>query len=278
MPIPGSSVYPGALDTNLSMFGYQSNQTEFTLATDITALDTQIPVNESPATLSFPQLFVFTDDGEIIYTTGSTSGSFTNLIIERFTGNTHTSGCSLRMVMFAEYLNQLRRGIFAIEGELGVTPSGSSDTVATRLTSIESNATETSASVTTIKTRDFAVNVSIGDGSTAITGSKVYIWVRMPYSGSITSWDMSGQTSGSISVDIWKSSYVDMPATVADTVCGGNYISMSGSSTKNTNSTLTGWTKTFDKGDWLTFYTNETPAPTATQVTIALIGKVIDEV
>ena len=122
MPIPGSSVYPYELDTNLSMFGYQENQKEFTLAADISASATEIPVNESTANLSFPQLFVFTDDGEIIYTTGSLIGE--NLIIERFTGATHTSGCSLRMVMFAEYLNQLRRAIFAIEGELGTTPSG----------------------------------------------------------------------------------------------------------------------------------------------------------
>jgi hypothetical protein len=87
--------------------------------------------------------------------------------------------------------------------------------------------------------------LTIDGGSSVITsGGKGY--VSMPYGGTITGWDMLGNTTGSIQVDLKKANFSSFPTTTS--VTGGNYIGMT-TSIKGTDSTLSGWSATFSQGD-----------------------------
>lgn len=138
MSVPSSVNYPVSQDTVSTLFGYQENQTTLTLTAGIIAGDTSITVNETISGLTFPLLFVFTDDGEIVY---ATSAAGQVLTVERGVANgaaasSHALGATMRLAMFSEYINQLRRAVIAIEGELGNAPSGSYSDVAARFTGL----------------------------------------------------------------------------------------------------------------------------------------------
>jgi len=57
-------------------------------------------------------------------------------------------------------------------------------------------------------------------------------------------------TSGSIVIDLWKSSYADLPADVGNSITAAAKPTIS-SGTKSQDTTLTGWTKTINAGDYL---------------------------
>lgn len=94
----------------------------------------------------------------------------------------------------------------------------------------------------------------IGNGTDVITtGAKPTADIRVPVGGTITGWeivsiDAASPTSGSISIDIWKDTYANYPPTVADTITASAKPSVT-TATKNTSTTLTGWTTTFNEGD-----------------------------
>ena len=78
------------------------------------------------------------------------------------------------------------------------------------------------------------------------------VWVRVPYSGTITKVSLLADASGSIVVDIWKDTYANYPPTVADTICAAAKPTLS-SANKSEDSTLTGWTTAVTAGDVLKF-------------------------
>ena len=101
-----------------------------------------------------------------------------------------------------------------------------------------------------------------GGGSAITTGVKLDLPV--PYNGTITGWDIVADASGSIVVDLWKDTYANYPATVADTITGANKPTLS-SATKNTASGLS-WAVT--QGDLIRV--NVDSASTVTRVMVAL--------
>jgi len=82
----------------------------------------------------------------------------------------------------------------------------------------------------------------------AVAGSQAR--VRIPKDLTITSAIIVGDVSGSAVVDIWKDTYANYPPTDADSITAATPPTLS-SAIKNTDSTLTGWTKSFTAGDWL---------------------------
>ena len=72
--------------------------------------------------------------------------------------------------------------------------------------------------------------------------------VSLPFTGTITGWTILADKDASASIDLWKTNYAGYPPTIANTICGGNLISLT-SANKNADSTLTGWTKTITAGD-----------------------------
>jgi hypothetical protein len=110
------------------------------------------------------------------------------------------------------------------------------------------------------------INLVFDGGGAAIT-TGVKFPVKMPHAGTITSWDILPDQSGSIVFDIWKDTYANYPPTIADTITASAKPTLS-AATKAQSSTLTGWTTSFAAGDILLF--NVDSASTVTKVTLVL--------
>ena len=104
-----------------------------------------------------------------------------------------------------------------------------------------------------------------GGGSAITTGIKGDIMI--PFNCSVLGWDIVGDTSGSIVVDVWKDTYANFPPTVGDSITGSEKPTLS-SATKNQDLALSSWTTTFSRNDWLRF--NVDSASTVTRVTIVI--------
>ena len=104
-----------------------------------------------------------------------------------------------------------------------------------------------------------------GQGSTITTGAYGY-W-RVPYDCTITVAEVTADQTGSIVLDIWVDSYANYPPTDADSITASAQPTLS-SSIKSTDSTLTGWTTTLTKGDYIGV--NVDSVTTCQKVTLAL--------
>jgi hypothetical protein len=96
-----------------------------------------------------------------------------------------------------------------------------------------------------------------GGGSAITTGTKGFISV--PYNATIQSVTMLADQSGSVVVDIWKTTYSSyqpgVHPVVADSITASDLPTLS-SAYKMTDSALTGWTTTISAGDILQFVIN----------------------
>jgi len=107
----------------------------------------------------------------------------------------------------------------------------------------------------------------INGGGSAIQPG-VWGCLRIPFSCEIQSVSLGAPLEpGSIQIDIWKSTHANFPPDDADSICGGNEPAIS-SGQKYEDTTLSGWTKTINAGDWLVF--NVDSCTDITLVTIAL--------
>jgi hypothetical protein len=104
-----------------------------------------------------------------------------------------------------------------------------------------------------------------GGGAVITTGMKACI--EVPFACTIERATIVADVSGSVVVDIWKDTYANYPATVADTITAAAKPTLS-AAIKNQDSTLTGWTTAVAAGDWLCF--NVDSATTVTRVTVSL--------
>lgn len=104
-----------------------------------------------------------------------------------------------------------------------------------------------------------------GGGSAITTGVKGDIMI--PFNCTVLGWDIVADTSGSIVIDVWKDTYANFPPTVADTIAGTEKPTLS-SAVKNQDTSLSSWTTTLTRNDWLRF--NVDSATTVTRVTIAI--------
>jgi len=116
------------------------------------------------------------------------------------------------------------------------------------------------------------IDIIIGDGTNVIsTGVVSLSGIEVPHNMTITSvriMALDGLT-GSIKIDIWKDTYSNAPPTDADTITGGNEPEIS-AGTKDEDTTLTSWTKTLSKGDFL--FLNVDSVATFKKVLVSLIG------
>jgi hypothetical protein len=109
---------------------------------------------------------------------------------------------------------------------------------------------------------DFIID---GGGSALTAGIKGD--VRIPVDMTITGVRLFADQIGSAVVDIWKDSYANYPATVADTITASAKPTLS-SALKYEDTTLTGWTTSLTAGDTLRF--NVDSASTITRLTVSL--------
>lgn len=123
-----------------------------------------------------------------------------------------------------------------------------------------------SGGATTNENRRTIYLVLDGGGQTITTGVKAD--VRVPYTGTITGWEIVANASGSIVIDVWKDTYANFPPTVADTIAGTEKPTLS-SATKNQDTSLSTWTTSLTAGDWLRF--NVDSATTVQRVALAIM-------
>lgn len=86
--------------------------------------------------------------------------------------------------------------------------------------------------------------VEIGDG---VAGD-----IMVPFACTITGVYLLADQSGSITIDIWKDTYANYPPTNTDTITAANEPAIA-SSTKDSDTTLTGWTTAITALDILRF-------------------------
>jgi hypothetical protein len=112
----------------------------------------------------------------------------------------------------------------------------------------------------------FGITVD-GGGSTITTGVKGY--VEIPYSGTITSWTITSDQSGSCVIDVWKDTYANYPPTIADTIAGSQKPTLS-SAVKNQNNALSAWTTSVNAGDFIGFNVDSASAVTKVNLSIKI--------
>lgn len=115
---------------------------------------------------------------------------------------------------------------------------------------------------TAARTKTIGITID-GGGSTITTGSKGYIYV--PATGTITQATLLADASGSIVVDVKKSTYSGFPTT--SSICASAKPTLS-SAQKSKDSTLTGWTTSISADDVLEF--NVDSATTVKRVNLIL--------
>jgi hypothetical protein len=121
--IPSASLYPTALDTILSLFAAPVDQFSTTLSVGINASVTSFVVVDSIASIAVPTYLAF-DTGEIVYVEAKTDGTKTFSTVTRSANpQPHLAGEVIRQVLTANYINQFRKAIIAIETILGADPS-----------------------------------------------------------------------------------------------------------------------------------------------------------
>jgi len=95
--------------------------------------------------------------------------------------------------------------------------------------------------------RKRAVSVTIdGAGIVPVVGTMTY--VRVPYSGTINSWYIASDVSGSCVLGIWKK--VTFPPLEANTIAGSEKPTLSSDQTNN-DTNLTTWNTAITAGDWI---------------------------
>jgi len=108
-----------------------------------------------------------------------------------------------------------------------------------------------------------------GISSGALTVPAIDVPVYMPISGTITQASILTEGgTGSCVTDIWKVAVGSYPPTVSNSICGGNYPSIT-SGTTLVKTSLTGWTTAISAGDTLMFHLTSTS--TFTFITLQLL-------
>jgi len=109
-----------------------------------------------------------------------------------------------------------------------------------------------------------------GGGSVITTGFKGYLNVRTKVE--IVGVRVLADVSGSIVIDLWVDSYANFPPTVADTITASAKPTLSAAQ-KSEDTTLTGWSKTLNKGDVI--HVEVDSAATVKNVNIGLEVKLV---
>lgn len=124
-----------------------------------------------------------------------------------------------------------------------------------------------------VDTTPASIQVVLDGGGSAIpTG--VQFDVVVPFNCTITAGELLADQSGSIVVDIFKTTYANYDAGATHPVSGDKITASApltiSSATKSTDATLTGWTKTLVTGNILRFNVNSVTTITRCTVSLAV--------
>jgi hypothetical protein len=104
-----------------------------------------------------------------------------------------------------------------------------------------------------------------GGGVQLLTGVKGSIIV--PFACAINSWTLVAEPSGSIEVDIWRTTLAGYPPDVGDTITGGDEPAISNGQTASSSS-LGLWDTAINEGDVLSFNINSVSSVTLASIAL----------
>ncbi len=128
--------------------------------------------------------------------------------------------------------------------------------------------TVTSVTNTVNANKAVSINYIIDGGGSAIT-TGVKGFVEIPYDMTITGWQIFGDQSGSVVVDVWRSTYAGFPPVVGGSIAGSELPTLS-SQQQNQDLSLSTWTTSLAQGDIIAYNVNS--ASTVTRITVSIIG------
>ncbi len=141
-----------------------------------------------------------------------------------------------------------------------------SDTKYPSVKSVYDWATGLFALITSVPSKTTAIVYVIDGGGTALTtGSKGYL--SIPFACTITGWTLTSDVSGSVVIDVKKSTYANFPTT--STITSTDKPTLS-SVQKNANLSVSVWTTAVSAGDILEY--NVDSATTITKVTLTIVA------
>lgn len=195
-------------------------------------------------------------NGVISATTIYNNGQIISATTTNFTGGT-ISGATI-------FSNGLSSNTLNITS----TPSqnNSNTQVLTRNSSTGQIEYRDSSSISSSGTTNGSFGFTIdGSGNVITSGNKGYL--VMPYNGTINSWILLSDLSGSTEIDIWKDTISNYPPTSADTITGNNRPYLNSQNVR-TSGSLTGWTTSFSTNDVFVF--NVISATTITKLNLTI--------
>lgn len=107
-----------------------------------------------------------------------------------------------------------------------------------------------------------------GGGAAIAAGQKGHL--EVPFSGTIQQATMAADQSGSVVVDVWKTSYAGFPPASGNSICGSAKPTIS-SAQKSQDATLSGWTKTISAGDILAFNVDSCSSITRLAISLKVV-------
>lgn len=116
-----------------------------------------------------------------------------------------------------------------------------------------------------------SIAFQFGDGTNAIDSStEREQWLELNFAGTIEGYSLTADVSGSIVIDLWLDTYANYPPTVADTITASAKPTLS-SAQKSTDSTLTGWTTAFTRGQTLKAHVDSAATLKAATLTLYIV-------
>jgi hypothetical protein len=140
--------------------------------------------------------------------------------------------------------------------------STSATNASTSATNAANSATAAAASLAAMDDAEIVMTID-GGGLVILAGKKGAM--EIPFNCTIDKWTITADQSGSITIDVNKSTYSGYPTTTSITASATPAIS---SAQKAQSSTLTGWTTSLSAGDIVEFEVDATP----TSITLATIS------
>jgi hypothetical protein len=186
-----------------------------------------------------------------------------------FEGSSGSSGISGSSGSSGESGSSGTSGFSGSSGSSGESgSSGSSGQSGSSGSSGSSGAAGTSGSSGTSSTNIDTLSFTVDTGGAATISSGLKSFVYLPYSGTILSWTILSNNSGSTEIDIYKTDYANYPPTSGDTIINSGYPNLN-NNIKNQSSNLSGWNSTtFNEDEILGFYV--VSAQTLTRVQLIL--------
>ncbi len=113
-----------------------------------------------------------------------------------------------------------------------------------------------------------SIGFLIDGGGVAIT-SGLKGTIAVPFDCTIANWTLMADTSGSLTLDIWKSSYASYPPIAAQSITGSAKPAIN-ADVKAASSVLTGWTTAITAGDILAFNVDAASAMSRVSICLAI--------